>query len=75
MNTRNNSAFYQAPSLFTFYQKGPFYMGIKLYNSLPPEIQDFSHNIKKFNTTNASGASLPESANGGQIDHRVVYCL
>jgi len=28
-----------------------------------------------FNTRSASGASLPESANGGQIDRRVVYCL
>jgi len=27
------------------------------------------------NTRSTSGASLPESANGGQIDHRVVYCL
>jgi hypothetical protein len=27
------------------------------------------------NTRSASGASLPESANGGQIDCRVVYCL
>ena len=23
-------------------------MGIKVYNSLPPEIKDLSHNIKKF---------------------------
>jgi len=28
-----------------------------------------------FNTRSASGASLPESASGGQIDRRVVYCL
>jgi len=28
-----------------------------------------------FNTRSAGGASLPESANGGQIDRRVVYCL
>jgi len=27
------------------------------------------------NTRSASDASLPESANGGQIDRRVVYCL
>ena len=27
------------------------------------------------NTRSASGASLPESANGGQIDRHVVYCL
>jgi len=28
-----------------------------------------------FNTRSASGASLPESANGGQIDRRVLYRL
>ena len=27
------------------------------------------------NTRSASGASLPESANGSQIDRRVFYCL
>ena len=27
------------------------------------------------NTRRASGASLPESANGGQFDRRVLYCL
>jgi len=30
---------------------------------------------KCFNTRSASGASLPESANGGQIDQRVLYRL
>ena len=29
----------------------------------------------RFNTRSASGASLPECANSGQIDRRVVYCL
>jgi hypothetical protein len=28
-----------------------------------------------FNTRSASGASQPESANSGQIDRCVVYCL
>jgi hypothetical protein len=32
--------------------------------------------LSSVNTRSASGVSLPESANGGQIDHRrVVYCL
>ena len=31
--------------------------------------------VKIFNTRSASGASLPESTNGGQIDRRVVYYL
>jgi hypothetical protein len=26
-------------------------MGIKVYNNLPPEIQDFSHNIKKLKSS------------------------
>ena len=26
-------------------------MGIKVYNSLPPEIQDISHNIKKLKSS------------------------
>jgi len=31
--------------------------------------------LHALNTRSASGASLPESANGGEIDRRVVYCL
>ena len=48
ISTRNNSDFYQPLSHLTIYKKGPFYMGIKVYDSLPPEIWDLSHNIKKF---------------------------
>jgi polyphosphate kinase len=29
------------------YPKGPLYLGIKVYNNLPPEIKELSHNIKK----------------------------
>jgi len=35
----------------TTYNKGPFYMGIELHNSLSPEIKDLSHNIKKFKSS------------------------
>jgi len=45
--TRDNSNLYQTLSHLTIYHKVPFYMGIKIYNSRPPETQDFSHNIKK----------------------------
>jgi len=31
--------------------------------------------MNRVNTRSASVASLPESANSGQIDRRVVYCL
>jgi hypothetical protein len=44
--TRNNYNFCLTSSHVTIYHKGPFYVGIKVYNSLPPEIQDISHNIK-----------------------------
>ena len=50
-NTRNISDFYQPLSHLTVYQKGLFYMGIKVCNSLPPEIKDLSHNIKKFKSS------------------------
>jgi len=32
-------------SHLTIYQKGPFYMGIKVYSSLPAEVKDLSHNF------------------------------
>jgi len=35
----------------TIYQKGPFYMGINIYNSLPPETKVLSLNIKKFKSS------------------------
>jgi len=38
INTGNTSGFYQPLSYLSIYQKGPFYMGITVYNSLPPEI-------------------------------------
>ena len=46
---------------------------------LPPECMIAYKNVTVFsnhmalNTRSASGASLPESANGGQIDQRVLY--
>ena len=51
INTRNKSDFYQPLSHLTNYHKGPFYVGIKLYNSLPPEMKDLSHNIQKFKSS------------------------
>jgi len=48
MNTGNNSNFNQPLSHLTIYHKGSFYISIKVRNSLPPEIKDFSHNIKIF---------------------------
>jgi len=51
INSKNNSDFYQPLLHLTIYQKGPSYMGIKVYNSLPPEIKDMSHKIKKFKSS------------------------
>ena len=48
INAKNNSDFYQPLSHLNIYQKDPFYMGIKVDKSLPPEVKDLSYNIKKF---------------------------
>jgi hypothetical protein len=51
INTRNNSDFYQPLSHLINYQKDSFYMGIKVYNILLPEIKDLPHNIQKFKSS------------------------
>jgi len=51
ISTRNYSSFHQTLSHMTIYQKGPFYMGINIYNSLPPETKVLSLNIKKFKSS------------------------
>jgi len=33
---------------FSLYQTGAYYMGIKIFNSLPFHIKNLSHNIKQF---------------------------
>jgi len=50
-STRNNSDLYQPLSHLTNYQNGPFYMGVKVHNSLPPEIKDLSHDVQKFKSS------------------------
>ena len=51
INARKNSDFYQPLKHLTNYQKSPFYVGIKLCNSLPPDKKDLSHNIQKFRSS------------------------
>jgi len=51
INTRITSNFHQHLSYLTIYQKVPSYIGIKVYNRLPPEIKDLPHNIKKFKSS------------------------
>jgi hypothetical protein len=41
----------------------------------PKRVALHNNFLRRTGTRNASGASLPERANGGQIDRRVVYCL
>jgi hypothetical protein len=46
--TKQFSNFYQPISNFTIYQRGVHYMGIKIFNNLPPCIKDISNNVGKF---------------------------
>jgi len=47
-STRHFNNFYQTITNFTTYQRGVHYMGIKIFNSLPPYIKDVSNNVRKF---------------------------
>jgi hypothetical protein len=47
-NTRQRSNIHQTTSNLSLYQRGTYYMGIKIFNSLPSYIKDLSHNIKQF---------------------------
>jgi len=47
-NTRQFNNFYQPITNFTVYQKGVHYMGIRIFNNLPPYIKDISNNVRKF---------------------------
>jgi len=47
-STRQFKNFYQPMTNFTVYQKGVHYMGIRIFNSLPPYIKDLSNNVRKF---------------------------
>ena len=46
--TRQFNNFYQPITNFTIYQRGVYYMGIKIFNNLPPYIKDISNNVRKF---------------------------
>jgi len=46
--TWQNNNFYQPITNFTVYQKTVHYLGIKIFDSLPPYIKDLSNNVKKF---------------------------
>jgi hypothetical protein len=47
-NTRQSADLYQPFSRLSSFQKGTFYTGIKIFNSLPSEIKDLIYDIKQF---------------------------
>ena len=51
LNTRQKSHLHLPPTRMTKYQKGVHYMGIKIYNKLPPKIQSLANNKKLFYKT------------------------
>ena len=44
-NTRQRSNIHQTTSNLSLYQRGTYYMGIKVFNSLPSYIKYLSHNL------------------------------
>ena len=46
--TRQLNNLYHPITNFTAYQKGVHYMGIRIFNNLPPYIKDISNNVKNF---------------------------
>ena len=48
INTRHRQDLYLPQANLTSFQKGVYYAGIKMFNKLPIEIKNSSHNFKKF---------------------------
>ena len=47
-DTRQQSNFHQPPANLTKYQKGICYLGVKVFNKLPPNIKNDFENSRKF---------------------------
>jgi hypothetical protein len=47
-NTRQSADLYQPFSRLSNFQKGTFYMGVRIFSSLPSEIKDLIYDIKQF---------------------------
>ena len=47
-STRQLNNLYHPITNLTVYQRGVHYMGIRIFNNLPPYIKDISNNVKKF---------------------------
>jgi hypothetical protein len=50
INLRQSANLHLPQVNLAIYQKGVYYLGIKIYNSLPSDIKNFSNNPKKFKT-------------------------
>jgi len=48
INTRNKSSLHQPPSRVSIYQRGAYCTGIRVFNSLPPQIREVSHKRQQF---------------------------
>ena len=48
INTRNKSNLYLPISNLAVYQKGTYYTGIRVFNSLPSQIKELYHNRNQF---------------------------
>jgi hypothetical protein len=46
--TSQNMDLHLPSSKLTIYQKGIYYMSIKIYNSLPIQIKETAHDVKQF---------------------------
>jgi hypothetical protein len=47
-NTGRNFGLYRPQTNLSIYQRGLYYFGIKLFNHLPLNIKELTHNIKQF---------------------------
>jgi len=47
-STRQLNNFYQPVTNYTIHKSGVHYMGIKIFNNLPPHIKDISNDARKF---------------------------
>jgi hypothetical protein len=48
INTRHSNNLHYPSCNLTIFQKGTYYLGIKIFNKLPPSIKDQAQEIKKF---------------------------
>jgi hypothetical protein len=47
-NTRHNNYLHYPTCNLTVFQKGVYYLGIKVFNSLPSSIRNLAHDVKHF---------------------------